>query len=239
MIEKIMYLVSKELKDYLFSIKYYMVLALYLFVSGYSISNYVSAHNTTNIEGVFPNILLLIIVFVPIMCVVSINKEYKHDGYKIITSSPTTNLEIIASKFISIYILSCLALGMNIVQLLLVRFIDVISYRLLASTFLGFIILLFGLIALNLFFATLTRNPYLNYGIAFVCNVIIFLMSYFIEYIPGFLSGVYAFVSLFTDIKSFWLIGKASIYPLIHSLTIGSIFLYLSVMLSEKRWHDE
>lgn len=236
---KIKFLVKKELLDFLYSFKFYLFLSLYLFISGYSISNYVSTHNTTNIEGVFPNILLLIIVFVPFMCVKSMSKEYKHGGNKIITASPTTNIEIIISKFISIYLLCILGLTCNVVQLLLVRFIDVISYRLLASTFLGFAILLFGLVALNIFFATLTLNSYLNYGIAFVCNVVIFLMSYFIEYIPGLISPIYAFISLFTDIKSFWLIGKGSLYPIIHSLSIGMIFLYLSIMLSEKRWHNE
>lgn len=239
MITKLKLLVKKELLDYVYSIKSYLFFAIYLFVSGYSISNYVSTHNTTNIEGVFPTILLLFIIFVPFMCVVSLNKEIKTGGYKIISASPTTKIEIILSKFISIYIISFAGITCNVIQLLLVRFIDIISYRLLASTFIGFAILLFALIAINLLLAILTTNAYLNYGIAFLANVVIFLLSYFIDYIPGFFQGIYAFFSLFTDIKSFWLIGKTSLYPFIHSLTITLLALHQTVLLAEKRWRDE
>lgn len=239
MTEKIKFLIKKELYDYFYSIKYYFFFAIYLFLSGYFISNYVSVHNTTNIEGIFPNIMILFIIFIPFLCVISIHKESKYGGGKIIIASPTTPLEILIAKFASIYIISFIGLFINVIQFILVRFIDVISFRLLATTFIGFAILLFALIALNLLFATLTSNPYLNYGIAFFSMVVILLLGYFIDYIPGFIEPVYAFFSLFTDIKSFWLIGKISIYPILHSAVITLASIHGAVMLIEKRWRNE
>lgn len=239
MIDKIKLLIKKELLDYCHSIKFYFCFALYLFMTGYTISHFVSTHNSTSIEGVFPNIMIFFIIFIPFMCIISVHKENIYGGGKIIVASPTTPLEVVIAKFSSIYCISLIGLICTVIQFALVRCIDIISFRLLATTFVGYAILLFGLIALNLFLATLTKNPYLNYGISFFIMVVMLLLSYFMPYIPSFISGIYAFFSVFTDIKDFWLIGKVNIYPLIHSIVIMLISIQGATFNIEKRWRDE
>ena len=194
MIHKIFLLCAKELKDYFYSIKTYISLAIYLAISGYIISNYVSAHNSTNIEGALPNLILLFILFIPLMCVISIRKETKFGANKMIIASSTTLAEIIISKFISIYIISLVALSLNCLQFVLVRFIDVISFRILASVFFGYAILLLSIVGICLLFAIFTDNNYLNYMITLIVLIILMLLKYLYEYIKNDFESIHFLV---------------------------------------------
>ena len=237
--KKLWLLVKKELLDWLYSFKTYIGLTAYLVLVGYLINLYVSSHNSTNIEGCLPNLMMLFVLFIPWMCVVSIRKEIKNGAHRLIMQSPTTVFEVMLSKFIGIYIICLGALCINAVQFILVRFIGVISFRLLATSLIGYAFLLMPLIALGLLLASITNNGYLNFSISFITLVLLLLMTYFIEYVPSVIKPVYDYISIFSDMQDFWILGRVNIHPILHAVSVAALSLYGAYLLLERRWTNE
>lgn len=237
--KKLWLLVKKELFDWLNSFQTYIGLTAYLVIVGYIINIYVSSHNSTNIQGCLPNLMMTFLLFIPWMCSISIRRESRNGANRLILQSPTTVFELILSKFIGIYIICFGALCINAVQFILVRFIGVISFRLLATSLVGYAFLLIPLIALGLLLATLSNNGYLNFLIGFIALVLLFLMTYFIEYVPSVIKPIYDYISVFSDMQEFWILGKVSIHPILHSISVASLSLYGAYLLLERRWMNE
>ncbi len=179
--------------------------------------------------------MMVFVLFIPWMCTISIRKEIKNGAHRLIMQSPTTVFEVMLSKFIGIYIICLGALCINAVQFILVRFIGVISFRLLATSLIGYAFLLMPLIALGLLLASITNNGYLNFSISFITLVLLLLMTYFIEYVPSVIKPVYDYISVFSDMQDFWILGRVNLHPILHAVSVAALSLYGAYLLLERR----
>lgn len=233
---KLYLLCVKEFKDYLFSFRTYLIITLYLIVSGYLISSYIGAHSNTNIEGIMPSFVSLFIFFIPLLVSNSFYKEHKSNSIVLLMTSPTSSFELLLSKFISTYLICISTLFLNFVQFAVIRFIDIISFRILISSFFGFALLIAMLICISILICTLIKNSYASFLSLYILFLLLFLSTYFETYIPTFLKGIYSMFCIFYDLNAFWYMGKVGFFPIIHTIATCFISLYISIRICRKRW---
>lgn len=250
---------KRELRSYITSPMFYVVLAAFFFFSGLlfmmSLNNFdeycktISSQanptalqsldiNAAVLTGQLSNIAFICIFFLPVFTMKLIAEERKNKTLELLMTSPISSYEIIIGKFLSVSVIWVLILAITFTYVALIVSLPYI--QIYWSTYFTalFGLFLFGLlgISIGLFSSTLTENQLISAVIGFVISASIYFLANVYQVADSLLANISYKISSFTNFIEIAR-GNLDTSCIIYFVTATAFLLFLSErVLESQRW---
>lgn len=167
--KQVVHILNKELKDYFISPIAYIVIAIFLLVTGWFFFTTFFLYNQADLRNFF-NLLPITFSFViPAITMRLFSEELGIGSYEILRTLPVTFRDIVIGKFLAGVLLIAAALIPTLSYTVFIAFLGQLDWGPVAGGYLGAVLLGAAFTAVGLFASSLTRNQI----IAFIVGAII------------------------------------------------------------------
>ncbi|NOS86859.1 MAG: ABC transporter permease subunit [Ignavibacteria bacterium] len=169
---------SKELKSYFNSPIAYIVMIVFMAISGFLFTMSFFQINIASMREFFGSFfiqLVLFVVFIPAITMRSFSEERKQGTLELLLTKPITDIELILGKYLSALTLIVITLSPTILYFIIIKMIGPIEFWPFLTSLLGYILMSAFFIGVGVFVSSLTENQI----IAFIVSVLICL-SFFL-----------------------------------------------------------
>ena len=167
--KQVVHILNKELKDYFISPIAYIVIAIFLLVTGWFFFTTFFLYNQADLRNFF-NLLPITFSFViPAITMRLFSEELGIGSYEILRTLPVTFRDIVIGKFLAGVLLISAALIPTLSYPVFIAFLGQLDWGPVAGGYLGAVLLGAAFTAVGLFASSLTRNQI----IAFIVGAII------------------------------------------------------------------
>ena len=230
---------GKEFRGYLNSPMAYIVICIFLVVTGIFFSSYLKQINyvDTTIKGFLQYADLLLLLFAAIITMRSLAEEKKMGTWELLLTSPVKDSEVVMGKFLA-------GVGIMVVLLVLTLYYPILLMIFghpdmgpIWTSYLGLVLLGSSAIAIGIFVSSLTSNQIIS---AVVSLGILFALWYLASaatFFPKGIGQVMNYLSLQYHFSSFS-IGVIDTRGVIYFLSITALFLFSATRsLENGRWN--
>lgn len=169
---------SKELKSYFNSPIAYIVMIVFMAISGFLFTMSFFQINIASMREFFGSFfiqLVLFVVFIPAITMRSFSEEKKQGTLELLLTKPITDIELILGKYLSALTLIVITLSPTVLYFIIIKMIGPIDFWPFLTSLLGYILMSAFFIGIGVFVSSLTENQI----IAFIVSVLICL-SFFL-----------------------------------------------------------
>ena len=228
---------KKEIKSYFNSPAAYIVLVIFLLLSGWFFASPLFINNQANLRTLFSIIPLLYLFFIPAITMGLLSREKNTGTIEILATLPIKDTQIIMGKFWA----SVSLIGVGLL-LTLVHFITILLLGTnvdFGAIFCGYIGLIFlGAVysSIGIFASSITSNQIVALIISFFIIFFLFVIKFFLMFVPDFMVGIFQFLSIdyhFSNIIR----GVIDTRNIIYFVSLIVLFLKLAqASLENRNW---
>lgn len=226
---------KKEMKSYLNSPASYVVLFVFLLISGWFFSSTLFLINQANLDTLFNIIPIIYIFFIPAITMNLISKEKDNGTIESLTTLPISDLEIILGKFLSSIGLLSIGLLFTFIHFLtIVLFGQNIDYGAIFSGYIGLFLIGAGYSAIGIFSSTLSNNQIIAFIIALLIVFFLFVLQFILFFLPASMAEFFQYLSTnyhFSNLSR----GIIDSRNLIYFISIIVVFLKMATLIMESR----
>ncbi len=228
---------KKEIKSYFNAPAAYIVLVIFLLLSGWFFASPLFINNQANLRTLFGIIPLLYLFFIPAITMGLLSREKNTGTMELLATLPIKDSQIIMGKFWA----SVSLIGVG----LLLTLVHYITIMLLGTNvdfgaiFCGYIGLLFlGAVysSIGIFASSITSNQVVSLIISFFIIFFFFIIKFFLFFVPDFMVGIFQFISIdyhFSNIAR----GVIDTRNIIYFVSLVVLFLKLAqTSLENRNW---
>jgi ABC-2 type transport system permease protein len=232
-------LAQRELSVYFFSPIAYVVITIFLLVSGILFATQSFQPGAeASLRRIMGDIMPLILVFIlPMVTMRLLSEEFRSGTIETLMTAPVSDVDVVLGKFVGAALFYIVMLATTLLYAVLVAIYGTLDVGMLACTYLGLLLLGGFYISVGLFFSAWTRNQV----IAVVCSfVLLAILTFLASFLGGLLSGSprlivqqLSVMSHFTDFAR----GALVTNHVVFFVTMTALFLFLTVKtLESRRW---
>lgn len=166
---QIVHILNKELKDYFISPIAYIVISIFLLVTGWFFFATFFLFNQADLRNFFSLLPFTFSFVIPAITMRLFSEELSVGSYEILITLPVTFSEVILGKFLAGVIFICAVLIPTFSYPIFIAFLGQLDWGPVIGGYLGAVLLGAGFTAVGIFASTLTRNQI----IAFIVGMII------------------------------------------------------------------
>ncbi|RLC50431.1 MAG: ABC transporter [Candidatus Cloacimonadota bacterium] len=228
---------DKELKSYFNSPAAYIVLVIFLLLSGWFFASPLFLNNTADLRSLFGIIPIVYLFFIPAVTMNLISREKSSGTIELLSTLPLKESDIVMGKFWASLGLTGIGLLFTLIHLITIIALGTnIDYGAIFCGYLG-LILMGGLYsAIGIFTSSITNNQIIAFIISFFIAFFLFIIQYSLFFIPPFMAGFFQYLSVgyhFDNISR----GVIDTRNLIYFISGIVLFLKLSVTILEiRKW---
>ncbi len=220
-------LVKKELKHYFFSPVAYVVICIFLIITGWFFSNALFLTKESELRGMLDIMPLLLTFFIPAITMKALSEERKSDTLQLILTLPVKDWEVIFSKYVASVVLYAVMLCFTLFYVFLLKIIGRPDSGVLTASYIGLLLLGSSYISIGIFASSLTRSQVIAFIIGFAIMFLFFVISRLKMLFPA---GLQSLISSFSVIDHFdnLLRGVVSLDDLVYFLLLNMVFLFFA-----------
>ncbi|MGD9364097.1 MAG: ABC transporter permease subunit [Desulfobacteraceae bacterium] len=186
---------NKEFKDYFISPIAYIVIAIFLFVTGWLFFSKFFIYGQVDLR-LFFNLLPFIFAFVvPAITMRLFSEELNVGSYEILLTMPVTFRDIIVGKFLAGVAFVAAILIPTLAYPIFISFFGDLDWGVVAGSYLGSILLGAAYVAIGLFASSLTRNQIIALIVGMVICFLLSIIDRMLFFFPHSTLGVFAYLS--------------------------------------------
>jgi len=232
-------LARRELAAFFYSPIAYVVLAIFLVVTGifFYRDNFVPG-GEASLRVTFGSYLPIILVFViPMLTMRLLAEEFRGGTIETLMTAPVSEVDVVLGKFCGTLVFYLAMLATTLVHAFVIRAYGPLDWGLLICTYVGLLLMGALYLAVGLFFSAWTRNQVIAVLCSFVLlAVFTFLANYLAQGQEGALRVVLQHLSIVAHYQDFAR-GLFDTNHLVFFVTSTALFLFLSVkVLESRRW---
>ncbi len=218
----------KELFNYFWSPIAYIVIPVFLFISGYFFSFSLYYLKVATMSNAFHNMAILLLLLVPVITMRLLSEEQKSGTLELLFSMPVSIGNMLLGKFLSaVTLLGIMLLGSLIFLVPLITFGDP-DFGPIWTGYLGIFLIGTCYISAGLFVSSLTENQI----VAALGTTAILILLWFIRYIGSFealqfINLPFEFISISTHQGDF-VRGLINFSSIVYLLTLTGLFYGLA-----------
>ncbi len=227
-------LCKKELKGYFDSPIAYIVITIFLLISGWFFFSDLFLVNQASLRNLFGIVPFIFMFFVPAVTMRLISEEKRSGTIELLLTLPVRDHEIILGKFLAGMILISVAVILTLVYTLTLSGLGDLDAGSVVAGYLGLIFLGATYVSVGVFTSSLTQNQVVAFITGFLIIFILFMLNKVLIFVPSFLASFFEYLSVdyhFSNISR----GVIDSRDLIYYLSIVFLFLFLSVRALESR----
>lgn len=226
----------KELRSYFNSPIAYIVITVFLLISGWFFSTNLFLINQATLRAAFGIIPLIFIFFVPAITMRLISEEKKSGTIELLVTMPIKDHEIVLGKFFAALVLLAIALIFTFFYGFTVAILGNADEGPIIGGYIGLLLMGGAYLALGLFASSLTENQIVAFIIAFLIIFVLFMFDKVLFFVPSWLATILEYLSIdyhFNNIAR----GVIDTRDLIYYLSMIVLGLTLaSHMIERRKW---
>jgi ABC-2 type transport system permease protein len=227
---------AREFKSYLSSPMAYIVIAIFLALSGFFFSNNSSTYSETSLSGFLQFGSLLLLLLTAVLSMRLLAEEKKLGTIELLLTAPVRDSEIILGKFLGSLGIIVLMLALTLYYPILLMVFGAPDIGPMAAGYLGLFLLACASLAIGIFASSLTSNQIVA---AVVTGGILFGLWFLgdaADYLPAALGDVVGYFSLSNYFPDF-ISGIIDTRGIIYYLSVTALFLFMAIRsLENSRW---
>jgi ABC-2 type transport system permease protein len=227
---------AREFKSYLASPMAYIVIGIFLALTGFFFGSSSATYSETSISGFLQIGSLLLLLLTAVLTMRLLAEERKLGTIELLLTAPVRDSEIILGKFLG-------SLGIIAVMLVLTFYYPILlkvfgdpDIGPIATGYLGLFLLSCASLAIGIFASSLTSNQIVA---AVVTGGILFGLWFLgsaADYLPSAMGDVIGYFSLSSYFPDF-ITGIIDTRGIVYYLSITALFLFLAIRsLENSRW---
>lgn len=227
---------QRELKSYFNSPIAYIVITIFLLISGWFFFSSLFIVEQVSLRGLFSIVPFVFMFFAPAVSMRLISEEKRSGTIEVLATLPVKDWEIILGKFLSALILLSVAVLLTLTYALTLSFMGNLDGGALVGGYLGLILVGATYLSIGVFTSSLTKNQVVAFVVSFVIVFALFVLDKVAVFFPGFLAGFLQYISVdyhFSNIAR----GVIDSRDIIYYLSVIFFFLILAARsLEGRKW---
>ncbi len=223
-------IVKKELRHYFFSPLAYVVISIFLAITGWFFSSNLFLIKEAELRGMMEIMPLVLMFFIPAVTMRTIAEEKKLDTIQLILTMPLKEWQLVVGKYLSVLILFLVTLLFSLFYPLVLSLIGNPDSGVIISSYLGIILLGSSYIAIGIFASSLTSNQVIAFISGFSIIFSVFMISRLQMILPVGLQGLvekFSILSHFDNLAR----GVISTSDMVFFILLNILFLSASTLL--------
>ena len=231
---QIRHIFIKEFKDYFVSPIAYIVIAIFLLVTGWFFFTTFFLYDQASLRNFFALLPVIFSFVIPAITMRLFSEEMSMGSYEILLTLPVTSVDIIVGKFLASVAFIAAMLLPSILYPVSISFLGSLDWGPVAGGYIGAILLGAAFSAIGLFASSLTRNQIIAFiigmSICFALTIVDKMLFFFPKYILCFLENTGADFH-FKNVSK----GILDSRDIIYFLSVIFIGLYCSYMVLQNK----
>lgn len=186
---------KKELKSYFYSPVAYIVMVVFLIITGWFFTSSLFVAGVVSMRNVFDMIPFILLFFIPAISMRTFSEEKKAGTIELLLTKPITDFDIVLGKFFSTLTLAALTFVPTFIYAISLKFLGPIDIGSVFSAYLGLLLMSGIYISIGLFSSSLTENQVVAFIISFLMIFALFMMNKILMFVPTPLVSIVEYIS--------------------------------------------
>lgn len=234
--KNILTIFRKELKSYFSSPVAYIVLVVFLIITGWFFTSSLFLGGVVTMRNVFDIIPFIFLFFIPAISMRTFSEEKKSGTIELLLTKPITDLDIVVGKFLAALTLTAIALAFTFVYVISLTFLGKVDMGSIIGSYIGLLFMSGIYISIGIFASSLTENQVVAFIISFLIVFALFMLNKILIFLPTSVSSILEYISIdyhFSNIAK----GVLDTRNIIYYLSGIVIFVLLTkTSLESRRW---
>lgn len=225
---------NKEFKDYFNSPIAYIVIAIFLAITGWLFFSTFFLIDQADMRRFFNLMPLLFALVVPIITMRLFSEELNVGSYELLLTLPVTFRDIIIGKFLAAVAFVAAILLPSLSYPICISFIGDLDWGVVIGGYIGALLLGSAYAAIGLFASSLTRNQIIACIVAMVICVFLAIVDQMLFFFPQAVVDIIAFISAnahFDNVAK----GIVDSRDLLYFLSVAFLGLYATHLAMEEK----
>lgn len=231
---RIFLLFKREIKKYFDSPLAYIIIIVFLIMSGWMFSSTIFLINRVTIENFIINVPLLLIFFVPAIAMQLLAEEFNSGTIEILGSLPIKDREIIGGKFLAAFTLLFSAIILTLIYPISISFLGDLDWGQVTGSYIGMLLIGGTFLSIGILASSLSSNQVIAFIIGFAVSFAFFIMGKVTDILPSYIRPVIEYMG----IDSHWenlSRGVIDMRDIIYFFSLWIFFIYSSLIAFGRR----
>lgn len=185
---------KKEFRTYFVSPIAYIVISIFLLVTGWFFFTTFFLYNQANLRNFFSLLPIIFSFLVPAVTMKLFSEELNVGSYEILLTMPVTFLDVVVGKFLSAVAFIAVMIAPTLSYPITVSFLGELDWGPVAGGYLGAVLLGASFSAIGLFASSLTRNQIIAFIIGMAICFSLVLVDKMLFFLPQTLLGILSYL---------------------------------------------
>lgn len=231
-------LVKKELTSYFISPLGYVVISVFLVITGWLFIQTFFLSAQASMREFFDLLPIIFMFFLPAVTMAAWSEEKRSGTIEVLTTFPVESTQLVLAKFVSSFIFLAIMLLLTLVIPLMVADLGTPDKGVIIAGYIGSLLLGAAYIAVGLWVSSITKNQIVSFILAVVIIFAFYIMgnTFIIGSLPLAAASVAKFLSFSSHFNSI-LRGVISLADVVYYLSVVVFFLFLNAReISLRNW---
>lgn len=183
-------LLKKELLISLKTPSAYVVIVVFLLISGYMFADSLFLNNVATLRPFFSLTTILFLFFIPALTMRAFSEEFKTGTIEIISTHPVSRAKLVSAKSMSGLIIVVASLIPTVIYFIVIAAAGDIDAGTVFSGYIGLLLLAAGYVSVGIFASSLTENQVA----AFIISLFLLFIFFVLDKVTSLTTGQYAFI---------------------------------------------
>ena len=234
---KILAISGKEARSYFASPIAYVVMAMFLLITGYFFAAYVGNTGLAMLDGLFSTgTIIMLMLVASLLTMRLLAEEQKLGTIELLLTSPVRDWEVVIGKYLASLAVFVVMVGLTLYYPLLLFWFGDPDPGPIFSGYVGLFLLGASFLSVGLLASSLTSNQIVSAVLAFGLLRLMLVMAGAGGFVSGAPAEVISYISLSEHLGDF-VKGVIDTKDIIYYLSFIALFLFLTVRsLETRRW---
>ena len=234
--KNIINIVKRELYSYFISPLAYVVMGLFLLITGWFFSSTLFLVNEASLSRFFAPLQVIFLFFIPAITMRLIAEERKNGMFEQMLTMPISDWEYILGKFFSALLFLLITLAFTSFYWITVTILGNPDHGVILSSYLSALFLGGVLISIGLFASSLSSDQVVAFIVAFFISFVLYLSDKVVMLLPVWLQKIVYFVATGPHYNNM-LRGVIDSRDVLYFFSMIVFFLFLSLRrLDQRKW---
>lgn len=235
---KILTLFKKELNSYFISPLGYIVVSVFLVLSGWLFIQTFFLSAQASMREFFDLLPIIFMFFLPAVTMASWAEEKRSGTIEVLTTFPVSSTELVLAKFAAGFAFLAIMLFATLIIPYMVSSVGVPDNGVIVAGYIGSLLLGAAYISAGLWVSSITKNQIVSFILAVVIIFAFYIIgnSFIIGSLPSAVASAAKFISFSAHFNSI-LRGVISLADVVYYLSVIAFFLFLNArVISLRNW---
>ena len=225
---------KRELKSFFTSPIAYIVITLYLVVTGWFFFSTFFLTGRADMRDFFSLLPLILSFTVPAVTMRLFAEEYRSGSYEILITLPVREIEILLGKYFAALSFIGVMILPTLTYPVFISFTGELDWGPVAGGYIGALLLAAGFSAIGLFASSLTKNQVIAFVVSMAICVFLTIVDNFLILLPAFLQVPFQYIGAQYHFKNIAR-GIVDTRDLVYFISVAFVALYAALMINRER----